>query len=146
MAHGLEGRSPFLDHEVMEFAASLPSECKLRGSVKSHILKTAVATAPAAEILDRPKMGFGVPLDAWFRGELKEFVQDVISSTTFRQRGIMRPAVVEQLFTDHVSGEASWHYQLWNVVMLEMWFRAFIDARPKSKADVVSSLGGLVAA
>jgi asparagine synthase (glutamine-hydrolysing) len=91
-------------------------------------------------------MGFGVPIDAWFRGELKEFVQDIIASAKFRQRGIMRPTVVEHLFNDHVAGAASWHYQLWNVVMLEMWFRAFIDARPASKADVASSLGGLVAA
>ncbi|HTI39453.1 MAG TPA: asparagine synthase (glutamine-hydrolyzing) [Vicinamibacterales bacterium] len=146
MAHGLEGRSPLLDHEVMEFAARLPSDLKLRRNVKKYILRTAVASLLPAEILDRPKMGFGVPIDAWFRCELKEFVQDIVSSAKFRQRGIMRPAVVEQLFKDHVSGEASWHYQLWNVVMLEMWFRAFIDTRPTSKADVASSLGGLVAA
>lgn len=146
MAHGLEGRSPFLDHEVMEFAASLPSDLKLRGSIKKYILKSAVAPLLPPELLDRPKMGFGVPIDAWFRGELKEFVADIISSATFRQRGIMRAAVVEQLFRDHVSGEASWHYQLWNVVMLEMWFRAFVDARPRSKADVASSVGGLVTA
>ena len=146
MAHGLEGRSPFLDHEVMEFAASLPSHFKLHGNVKKYILKTAVAPLLPPEILDRPKIGFGVPIDAWFRGELKEFVQDIISSAAFRQRAIFRPAVVEHLFKDHVSGEASWHYQLWNVVMLEMWFRAFIDSRPKSKGDVVSGLRGLVAA
>jgi asparagine synthase (glutamine-hydrolysing) len=146
MAHGLEGRSPFLDHELMEFAASLPSDLKLRGSTKKHILKTAVAPLLPAEILDRPKMGFGVPIDAWFRDELKEFVQDIVTSARFRERGIMRPAVVERLFRDHISGEASWHYQLWNVVMLEMWFRAFIDARPKSKSDVASSLTGLVTA
>jgi asparagine synthase (glutamine-hydrolysing) len=146
MAHGLEGRSPFLDHEVMEFAASLPSHFKLRGSTKKFILKAAMAPWLPPELLDRPKMGFGVPIDAWFRGELKEFMQDIIASTKFRQRGIMRPTVVEHLFNDHVAGTASWHYQLWNVVMLEMWFRAFIDTRPASKVDVASSLAGLVAA
>jgi len=146
MAHGLEGRSPFLDHEVMEYAASLPSDYKLRGGVKKHILKQAVGDLLPDEIITRPKMGFGVPIDAWFRGELREFVQDIVRSGPFRTRGILEPAVVERLFSEHVSGAASWHYQLWNVVMLEAWFRAFVDSRPKAKSDVASSLSGLIAA
>ncbi len=146
MAHGLEGRSPFLDHELMEFAASLPSNLKLRHGVKKYILKQAAADLLPAEIINRPKMGFGVPIDAWFRGSLKELLCDVTGSVRFRERGVLRPLAVRHLLDEHVRGTASWHYQLWNILMLELWFRAFIDQRPHTSADVASSLDCIVAA
>ena len=78
MAHGLEGRSPMLDHEFMEFAASLPADFKLRGGTTKYILKKAVRQLVPADIIDRPKKGFGVPLDHWFRNELREMSGDVL--------------------------------------------------------------------
>jgi asparagine synthase (glutamine-hydrolysing) len=130
MAHGLEGRSPFLDHRLMEFAAQLPSTLKLRGGTKKYILKRAVAPYLPREILDRPKMGFGVPLETWFRGELKDVAFDVLLSRRLRERGYFHEPVIRRLLEEHVGGQRAWHYQLWNLLMLELWHRRFIDSRP----------------
>jgi len=142
MAHGLEARSPFLDHEVMEFAASLPSSFKLRGSMKKYILKRAVRELLPDEIIDRPKMGFGVPVEHWFRGELREMAHDVLLDSTMRARGYFRTECVERLLREHVAGTRNWHYQLWNLLMLELWHRMFIDSRPTAAPDV--RLAGVV--
>lgn len=136
MAHGLEARSPFLDHELMEFAASLPSNLKLNRGTKKYILKQMAQTLLPAEIIERPKMGFGVPIDAWFRAELKDVIVDVVGSARFRDRGILQPPRIQRLIREHTNGVRSWQYQLWNVLMLELWFRAFIDRRPAALADI----------
>ncbi len=130
MAHGLEGRSPFLDHEVMEFAASLPSTLKLRGRTKKYVLKRAVAPLLPPEVIDRPKMGFGVPIDSWFRRELKDLAYDTLLSTRALARGYFHQPVVRRLLDEHAGGAVNWHYQLWNLLMLELWHQMFIDARP----------------
>lgn len=127
MAHGLEARSPLLDHPLMEFAASLPSALKLKGSVKKHILKEAVRPLLPVEIIERPKMGFGVPLESWFRHDLKELAHDVLLSNEMRDRGYFRQDVVRRLLEEHTRGVRAWHYQLWNLLMLELWHREFID-------------------
>ena len=129
MAHGLEARSPFLDHSFMEFAATLPANLKLHGRIKKYILKKAVSSQLPNEVIDRPKMGFGVPIDHWFRHELKEFASDVLLSRTSVERGYFHTTVVRRLLDEHAGGVRSWHYQLWNLVMLELWHRTFIDQR-----------------
>ena len=146
MAHGLEGRSPFLDHHVMEFAASLPSRFKLKGAVKKHILKKAVTSLLPAEIIDRPKMGFGVPLETWFRNELKEMAFDTLLSRRMREREYFHEAFIRRLLDEHTSGARAWHYQLWNLLMLELWHRAFIDQRPLQFDDAAAALGAVVVA
>ena len=135
MAHGLEARSPFLDHEVMEFAASLRSGLKLHGNTKKYILKRAVRHLLPDEIIDRPKMGFGVPVEHWFRNELREMAHDILLDSTTRQRGYFNHSCVERLLSEHVAGIRSWHYQLWNLLMLELWHRMFIDSRPTLAPD-----------
>jgi asparagine synthase (glutamine-hydrolysing) len=130
MAHSLEGRSPLLDHEFMEFCASLPSSLKLHGRTKKYVFKRAVRDLLPAEIIDRPKMGFGVPLDHWFRRDLREMAHDLLTGPRARARGYFRPAVVERLLSEHERGVRSWHFQLWNLLMLELWHRMFIDDRP----------------
>jgi asparagine synthase (glutamine-hydrolysing) len=127
MAHGLEARSPLLDFELMEFAASLPSRYKLHGGMKKYILKKAVASLLPAPILSRPKMGFGVPIEQWFRKELREFASDLLLSRRAVERGYFRRDAVVRLLEEHASGARSWHYQLWNLVMLEMWHRMVVD-------------------
>ena len=144
MAHGLEGRSPFLDRRVMEFAASLPSHLKLRNGNKKFILKKAVAGLVPREILERPKMGFGVPLESWFRRELKDLAFDVLLSTRAAGRGYFRQPVVRRMLERHVSGIESAHYQLWNLLMLELWHRAFIDRPPSRSRQGAETLGALV--
>ena len=130
MAHGLEARSPFLDHEVMEFAASLPSHLKLRGRHKKIVLKRAAESLLPASIIARPKMGFGVPVEHWFRNELREMTADILLDTATTQRGYFNRGTVERLLAEHVSGARSWHHQLWNLLMVELWHRMFIDRRP----------------
>ena len=146
MAHGLEGRSPLLDHPLMEFAASLPSGLKMNGAIKKYILKEAVKPLLPKEIIERPKMGFGVPLDHWFRHELKDLAYDVLLSDSLRQRGYFHEHVIRRLLDEHTRGVRSWHYQLWNLLMFESWHRMFIDARPTSCPASVGSPGALVGA
>ena len=130
MAASLEARSPFLDHEVMELAASLPSDLKIRGSRTKHLLREIARPLLPDELIDRPKMGFGVPLDRWFRTELRDLTRDLLLNGRFAARGICRPEQVSRLVEQHETGQAEWHDQLWNLCMLEMWFRTFIDTRP----------------
>jgi asparagine synthase (glutamine-hydrolysing) len=144
MAYGLEARSPFLDHPLVEFAATLPSRLKLRGAHKKYILKEAVKPLLPQAIIDRPKMGFGVPLAAWFRNELKELAGDVLASESLRARGYFRPPVVRRLLDEHFRGARSWHPQLWNLLMLELWHRAFVDRRPNEYSSIRDSLATVV--
>lgn len=130
MAHGLEGRSPMLDHDFMEFAASLPSNLKLRGGTTKYLLKQAARRLLPAEILDRPKKGFGVPLEAWFRHDLKELTCDLLLDGRLAQRAYFKRGALERLVREHQGGSARWHNELWTLLMLEVWHRMFIDARP----------------
>lgn len=130
MAFGLEARSPFLDHVVMEKAAALPVSFKLHGLTKKYLLKKIARGLVPDEVIDRPKMGFGVPLGRWFRGPLRELAHDVLLGSSLRARGYFRPAAIERLLDEHVTGRRNWHYHLWNLLVLELWHRTFIDRRP----------------
>jgi asparagine synthase (glutamine-hydrolysing) len=127
MAHSLEARSPFLDHEFMEFAATIPSDLKVRGREKKIILKRALQGVLPDEILHRPKMGFGVPIDHWLRHELKDLAYDTLLSPRARARGYFRPEAVKRLLDEHTRGAAGWHYLLWTLLMLELWHRTYVD-------------------
>ena len=143
MAHGLEGRSPFLDHHVMEFCASLPSDLKLRGLTTKYLLKRAMRDLLPAPVVDRSKQGFGVPLDRWFRGELRTLAHDVLLDARTLQRGYFREPVVRRLLDEHGRGVRRWHYQLWSFLVLELWHRTFVDRRPDAGSPLatVGSLG-----
>ena len=134
MAHGLEGRSPFLDHHLMEFVASLPPDLKLRGTQKKYLLRRLAALRLPPPLLRLPKKGFGVPIDHWFRRELRAFARDVLLDERARRRGYFDMMAVEQLLREHASGQARWHLQIWNLMMLELWHRMFIDVRPTAPA------------
>jgi len=116
-----------LDHGFMEFCASLPSRMKLRRRVKKYIFKRAVRGLLPREIIERPKMGFGVPLDHWFRNELKEMAHDTLLNPQSLGRGYFRPEAINRLLDEHVRGVGKWHYQLWTLLVLELWHRTFID-------------------
>ncbi|MBF0495595.1 MAG: hypothetical protein HQK58_03310 [Deltaproteobacteria bacterium] len=128
MAHALEVRSPFLDHEFAEFAARIPSDLKLKdGTESKYILKRAAEPYLPHEVIYRPKMGFGVPLDHWFRHELKDMVYDILLSRRAINRGYFRREFIEQMLERHQRGAESWQYLIWNLLMLELWFLMFID-------------------
>jgi asparagine synthase (glutamine-hydrolysing) len=127
MAVSLEARSPFLDHRLLEFAASLPAHYKLRGWTTKHLLKQALGGLVPAENLTRRKMGFGVPLSHWFRNQLKGFLADTVLSERALRRGYFKPAAVRQLIAQHTAGKRDYSHQLWTLLMLELWHQEFID-------------------
>ncbi len=127
MANSLEARSPFLDHKLIEFAASLPENLKMSRLRTKSLLKKVAARLVPPEVVYRRKMGFGVPVGKWFRGEMKGFVRDVLLSETSLKRGIIKPAMIERYVTEHTNGEQDHAFQIWSLLMLELWFQRFID-------------------
>jgi asparagine synthase (glutamine-hydrolysing) len=128
MANSLEARSPFLGHKVIEFAASLPQDLKMRRPFETKsLLKKVAAKLVPADVIYRRKMGFGVPIGKWFRGEMKSFMSDILLSGRCLNRGIIRPEVIRRYVTEHASGERDHQFQLWTLLMLELWFQRFID-------------------
>jgi len=113
----------------MEFVARLPSSLKLKGRTKKYIFKKALQGLVPKEILNRPKMGFGVPLDRWFRSDLRDFAYETLLSPRARSRGYFRMDLVKQLLDEHCNGHANHQYLLWNLLMLELWHRTYIDSR-----------------
>ncbi|MEO7658286.1 MAG: asparagine synthase (glutamine-hydrolyzing) [Pyrinomonadaceae bacterium] len=128
MANSLEARSPFLDHNLIEFAASLPETMKMRGLGTKTLLKKVAARLVPKEVIYRRKMGFGVPIGKWFRGEMKDFVRSVLLSDKSLKRGIVRPEILQRYVDEHTSGERDHAFQLWTLLMLELWFQRFIDS------------------
>jgi asparagine synthase (glutamine-hydrolysing) len=127
MAVSLEARSPFLDHHMIEFAASLPERLKLRGLKTKYLLKRVLRKLVPVENLTRPKMGFGVPIGYWFRGAMQPFLRETLLSEKALRRGFFNPEEVRRLVAEHVSGKRDYANQLWTLLMLEMWFQRFID-------------------
>ncbi|HEX9314697.1 MAG TPA: asparagine synthase-related protein, partial [Actinomycetota bacterium] len=126
MANSLEARSPLLDHKVMEFAASLPSDMKIRGRTSKWLLRRAGRGWIPDEVLDRPKMGFGVPVAAWLRNELRDLVHDALTDVTARSRPYFEPATVDRLLEEHEAGTVH-GARLWTLLCFELWQRAFVD-------------------
>ena len=127
MAVSLEARSPFLDHHVIEFAASLPENLKLRGLTTKYILKQVLKKLLPAENLTRRKMGFGVPIGAWFRGQFQELLRDTLLTEKFLNRGIFNAQAIQRLIDEHTRGERDHGPQLYVLLMLELWYNRFID-------------------
>ncbi|MGE0449662.1 MAG: asparagine synthase (glutamine-hydrolyzing) [Vicinamibacterales bacterium] len=130
MAHSLEVRSPFLDHKVVEFAASLPAGMKQHGVVQKYLLKRIMKGILPKPVLRRRKAGFAIPIDHWFRHELREMAYDVLLSDRARARGYFRPEVVRRYLDDHAARRGDHHDRLWSLLMLELWHRTFIDGDP----------------
>ncbi|MDB5349506.1 MAG: asparagine synthase, glutamine-hydrolyzing [Planctomycetota bacterium] len=130
MAHSLETRAPFLDYRVVELALAMPIERKLRlrGGRSKVVLKDAFAEYLPPAIRTRPKMGFGVPLDRWFRNELKDELRAILLDPVCLGRGMFREETVASMIDEHVSGRKDHAYRLWALLMLELWFRAYLDA------------------
>jgi asparagine synthase (glutamine-hydrolysing) len=127
MAYSVEGRSPFLDHRLMEFAASLPERSKIDGGAGKRLLKSALRRVLPVEILDRPKMGFGVPLSAWFREELRDLPADVLLDPRSLDRGYFRRDEIECLIDEHRTHAADHSLRLWVLLQLEMWHREVLE-------------------
>jgi asparagine synthase (glutamine-hydrolysing) len=130
MASSLEVRSPLLDHKVIEFAASLPSDMKYRGPISKYLLKRHLDGRVPASVIYRPKQGFEIPLAAWLRGELREMGQELVLSSRALGRGYARPERVRVIWNEHQRGHRDWSSQLWALLILELWHRTFVDQSP----------------
>ena len=133
MASSVEVRVPFLDHELAEFAASsIPPNLKLRGFLRpttKHIFRRAMRELLPEEILRQPKAGFAAPVDYWLAHDLREMVDDLLSETNIRQRGLFRPKSVRRFVDEHRAGSEDWSMQIWQFLTLEHWMRVFLDAK-----------------
>lgn len=128
MAHSLEARSPFLDHKLMEFAARLPADMKIRGRTSKWLLKQAGRSWVPDAVIDRPKMGLRVPVAAWLRNELRDLVHDALTDVTARTRPYFEPATIDRLIDEHEAG-TDHSRQLWTLLCFELWHRTFVDHR-----------------
>jgi asparagine synthase (glutamine-hydrolysing) len=126
MACSLEARSPFLDHHLMEWAAHLPGRLKVRSGTTKYLLKQAMAPWLPADLLTRPKQGFGVPLASWLRNDLRELSRDVLTDRMARSRGLFRHQVVSRLLDEHDRGRDH-SARIWALIQFELWHRTFID-------------------
>ncbi|MBK5229148.1 MAG: asparagine synthase (glutamine-hydrolyzing) [Actinobacteria bacterium] len=132
MANSLECRSPFLDHHVMEFAARLPVKMKLKGNVKKYILRKAFSDLLPKENVQRPKMGFGVPVGRWLRGPLRELLGDTLLTDSMRLSSYLDTREVRSTVDAHLSGQER-SAQVWNLLMLEMWLREVVSPQPAGR-------------
>jgi asparagine synthase (glutamine-hydrolysing) len=127
MAYALEARSPMLDHHVVELASRMPIDCKVRNGVRKRVLKEAHHDLLPNDIQGRGKMGFCVPLDEWFRGDLREMVHDLLLDRRSVARGYFRLTAIEKMLAEHDSGAWNHGDALWALLFLETWHRMFID-------------------
>ena len=127
MAYGVEARAPFLDHKLMEFAASLPPGMKLKGLVSKYILRRAFKQILPPEIIKRKKTGFVLPVQTWFRGSLKEQLRQLLLSQSASKRGYFKPGSVENMIKAHLERKMNLGHELWALAALEIWHRRFID-------------------
>jgi asparagine synthase (glutamine-hydrolysing) len=125
MAVSLEVRSPLLDHELADIAAEVPHAYKIRNGQGKHILIRALGDRLPPELLNRPKMGFAIPLAGWLRGPLREMLWDHLTGPRFLARGIVSPKFVRHMLEEHQSGRRDNRSWLWALLVLEMWFREF---------------------
>jgi asparagine synthase (glutamine-hydrolysing) len=145
MAHSLETRVPFLDHRLVEFVATIPDNLKLRKSIRGkigkYILKRAFNTLLPEVIQKRQKHGFTLPVDLWFRDELREMALDVLSESQVKRIGILNPRAVSQMLHEHLQGKASHTETLWSCFVFVLWYQNWIEMKQVDESNRFSSVG-----
>jgi len=140
MAVSLEARDPLLDHRLLEFAATVPMSLKLRDGRGKYLLRKVLQRRVPADILERGKHGFEAPIGEWLRGPLAPMTEALLADGRLSDRGIFEPRELTRLWQEHRDGRADHRHRLWQLVMLELWFRQFIDRAPAARARYAEAI------
>jgi len=124
MAVSLESREPLLDYRLVEFAWRLPLSMKVRGGKGKRVLRRVLYRYVPEALIERPKMGFGIPLGSWLRGPLREWAESLLDPRAIRAHGLIDPEPVQAKWREHLAGRADWNYYLWAVLMLQVWLES----------------------
>lgn len=135
MGVSLEARVPLLDHRVVEYAARIPLSMKIREGQGKWLLRQILYRYVPKELIERPKMGFGIPIGAWLRGPLREWAEDLLNEDRLRREGFLRPAPLRKLWLEHLSGQRNWQYKLWDVLTFESWLAESGTSTDKFKPE-----------
>ena len=121
MGVSLEARIPFLDHRVAEFAWQIPLKMKTKNGESKWLLKQILYKHVPRHLVDRPKMGFGVPIGPWLRGPLRGWAEDLMNEKRLQREGYLDSLLIRDIWSQHLSGKRNWHYLIWNVLMFQAW-------------------------
>jgi asparagine synthase (glutamine-hydrolysing) len=127
MASSLETRAPFLNHKVVEFAWNLPLDIKIRDSKGKWIVRKVLDKYVPNKLIDRPKMGFGIPIDSWLRGPLKDWAESLLDESRLKSEGFFHPEPIRKIWAEHLSKQGNWHHHLWSILMFQAWLEQQVD-------------------
>jgi asparagine synthase (glutamine-hydrolysing) len=123
MSASLETRVPLLDHEIVKFACSLPLKYKLRNGVTKWPLRQVLYKHVPKDLIERPKMGFSVPLASWLRGPLREWADELLNESNLVKQGYLNSTIIRKKWDEHLSGKYNWQYEIWNVLIFQSWLQ-----------------------